>query len=580
MSARPSAYRRLLVCIATVVGLVAACGVVWAIAAPQFVLVCPAGTPQSANQAESTNQGHSVSQARALAPVALRVGCTEIPPAPPGAADTTRRIATIDLRGVDSNRVDSNGADVGIIGGGAGGIEVSNSNTTGQFEIIVVGYLSTHPESTVVSAFEPAQIDGVASSAMLPKGSSTFMALPAVPVGAALVVVAVRAVPAFERGVSDVPGSAVPGSDLPGSDLPGSDTGCGPGGGDGACSGATVVVAPGSADGAGVPDATLRSLGLAEPRVPDAILREIGEAPVAPKPGAPEFDQQPQPAAPSPTVSPSPSVVPTPSPTLRPSPSPPGDAIASGCTTEAPAGVVYGDLHLTTPGEVISGIDLHGRIYVEAENVTVCHSIIRGEDDGWTGAAGLVNNTSGAANLTVFDTELSPTVRNGWVNGIVGSNFRAIAVDINHVIDSIHILGDNVLVDSSVLRDNLHFDHDPNQDGTPSHDDSIQIQAGRNIRITNNTISGAFNSGVQITQGQGRVADVTFSGNHADGGGCTFNLSERGGGHISGVTVADNTFGRDTKVDDCAVIAPDSSKPVMWDNFYTDGTPVTLTRGR
>ena len=229
---------------------------------------------------------------------------------------------------------------------------------------------------------------------------------------------------------------------------------------------------------------------------------------------------------------------------------------------------------------MLNGLDLHGRIFVEASGITVCNSIIRGSDDGWTGASGLINNTGGATGFVVEDTELVPTVRNGWVNGIVGSNFTARRVNIHHVIDGLHILGDNVVLEDSRIHDHLHFSNDPNQDGTPSHDDSIQIQAGHNIRITGNNISGAFNSGIQITQGQGSVGNVEFSGNRADGGGCTFNISERGGGSIRGISLSDNTFGRSTKVTDCAVVAPDSSPPAMTRNVYTDGTPVTVTRGR
>lgn len=229
---------------------------------------------------------------------------------------------------------------------------------------------------------------------------------------------------------------------------------------------------------------------------------------------------------------------------------------------------------------MLNGLDLHGRIFVEASAITVCNSIIRGSDGGWTGASGLINNTGGATGFVVEDTELVPTVRNGWVNGIVGSNFTARRVDIHQVIDGLHILGDNVVLEDSRIYDHLHFRNDPNQNGTPSHDDSIQIQAGHNIRITGNDISGAFNSGIQITQGQGSVGNVEFSGNRADGGGCTFNISERGGGPIRGISLSDNTFGRSTKVADCAVVAPDSSPPTMARNVYSDGTPVAVTRGR
>lgn len=269
---------------------------------------------------------------------------------------------------------------------------------------------------------------------------------------------------------------------------------------------------------------------------------------------------------------------PRPGPMTSPGQTPPPDT--DECSSSPVRGIHHGDLRLRTDGEIFNGLDLRGRIFVEAAGITVCNSIIRGGDGGWSGSSGLINNTGGFAGLLVVDSELSPTVRGGGVNGIVGSHFTARRVDIHHVIDGIHILGDNVVIEDSRIYDHLHYRNDPFHDGTPSHDDSIQIQAGHHIRITGNQLSGAFNAAVQITQGQGSVGNVNFSQNRLDGGGCSFNISERGGGPITGISVSDNIFGRTTRLAGCAVIAPDSSMPTMSKNTYPDGTPVTVRRGR
>jgi hypothetical protein len=147
------------------------------------------------------------------------------------------------------------------------------------------------------------------------------------------------------------------------------------------------------------------------------------------------------------------------------------------------------------------------------------------------------------------------------------------------VIDTVHIYGDNVSIESSWLHHNLHYDKDPAWDGQPSHDDSIQIQQGKHISITGNTFEGAFNTGIQFTQDLGTVSDVQIRGNWGNGGGCTINLAEKGRGPFQRIVITDNTFGRDTKVANCAIIAPPTTVLSVARNFYTDGVPVTVRKG-
>ena len=56
--------------------------------------------------------------------------------------------------------------------------------------------------------------------------------------------------------------------------------------------------------------------------------------------------------------------------------------------------------------------------------------------------------------------------------------------------DGILIHGDGVKVEDSYLHDFTHFENDPNWGGKPSHDDVIQVQAGRGVRIVGNTLQG------------------------------------------------------------------------------------------
>jgi hypothetical protein len=191
----------------------------------------------------------------------------------------------------------------------------------------------------------------------------------------------------------------------------------------------------------------------------------------------------------------------------------------------------------------------------------------------------MISNTRGNYGLKIVDTEIAPSERSSYSMGIVGGRFTATRVDIHNVIDSVHINASDATVEYSWLHDNVHYDNDPVYGGV-SHDDSIQIQAGSNIRIVGNNISGAKNTGIQLTQDAGKVSNVAIARNLLDGGGCTINLAEKGRGAFQGISITDNKFGRNTKVDDCAIISPSSSRPVNERNVYVpDGEVVEVHPG-
>src|SRR5690606_4938498 len=151
--------------------------------------------------------------------------------------------------------------------------------------------------------------------------------------------------------------------------------------------------------------------------------------------------------------------------------------------TGVPAGtdltVHEGDLTITEDGTVVEGLDVRGFITVRAKDVVIRDSIVRGRDtDSYKGL--VVADTDGGS-VTIEDTELAPTKASPWIDGIRGWNITARRVNVHDVIDAVHIYGPNVTIEDSWLHDNAHFTNDPNWDGGPSHDDSIQIQVGKNI---------------------------------------------------------------------------------------------------
>lgn len=340
--------------------------------------------------------------------------------------------------------------------------------------------------------------------------------------------------------------------------------------------------------------------------VVDEVVNEVGGQNAAPAPTTPTSTATPAPSAtstpaptpttpePAPTVSaptptasaPAPSSSPTtPAPTQPAVPAAPvtrpGGKPGSG-NTGVPAGtaltVVQGDIRVKQAGTVLDGFDIRGKIYIDAPDVTISRSIIRGLDAGSTGA--LITATGALPNLQIRDVELAPTVPSPYLNGIMGANFSATRINAHDVVDMIHITNPGqVSVTASWLHDNAHYEQDPNWGGKPSHDDTIQIQAGSNVVISGNYMYGAHNSGVQVTQDQGKVSNITFAGNWMDGGGCSFNVAEKGQGSIPGISISDNIFGRTTKVANCAVISPPSTIISMANNVYIDGVAVTVHRG-
>jgi hypothetical protein len=251
-------------------------------------------------------------------------------------------------------------------------------------------------------------------------------------------------------------------------------------------------------------------------------------------------------------------------------------AVAGADNTGVPIGtpltVHNGDIVVTTPGTVLDGLDIRGMVSIKADNVTIKNSVIRGRYTSYANA--LINNLSGHQNLVVTDVELAASTPSPNWSGIYGYNLTATRLNIHDVVDGIHLTGGNTVIQKSWIHDNTHYDQDPNHGGTPTHDDAIQIQVGANIRIDGNTIRDQYSASVMITQDRGKVSNVSFTNNTADGGKCSINLAEKTYGPILGTVVSDNTFGRDTRVANCAVISANSSKPTMERNFYTPDNAV------
>jgi hypothetical protein len=267
-------------------------------------------------------------------------------------------------------------------------------------------------------------------------------------------------------------------------------------------------------------------------------------------------------------------------PSLLPSPSSgqPATAPPAGrpgpANTGVPAGTAltarYGDMHVTTPGVTLDALDIHGFVFIEAPNVTIKRSIIRG-GRATSGNPGLITAISAnGTNFQLADSELAPAYPSVYLDGVKGGNFTLTRVDVHSTVDGVKVFGSNVTIQQSWLHDTIHYASDPNQGGGPSHNDGVQVLGGTSIRIVNNTITGATNAALQVTQGQGRVSGLAFGGNWADGGVCTVNIANIPLPSISGIDVSNNRFGRASQVSNCPIILAVHSQVSISGNVWDD----------
>lgn len=285
----------------------------------------------------------------------------------------------------------------------------------------------------------------------------------------------------------------------------------------------------------------------------------------------------------TPATEPAPSPEPTPSPAPAPDPAPapePVETAPGSGTTGVPAGTTLtvhdGDLTITEPGTVVDGLDIRGYLRIKAADVTVKNTIVRGRS-GLTGEMALVQ--SSAPGVRIIDSEIAAAYPTWGIDGFVGRDVTFTRVNIHGVVDCIKLTGGNVVVEDSWLHDNLYYATTPA--GHDTHSDSIQIQAGTGISVTNTVLEGATNAGVMVTQDAGAVADLTFAGNTADDGKCTLNVAEKSYGPVQGLRIVDNTFGTGQAIDHCAVITAltTSSISTITGNTFTDGTAFAVKRG-
>lgn len=269
-----------------------------------------------------------------------------------------------------------------------------------------------------------------------------------------------------------------------------------------------------------------------------------------------------------------------------------------GPVLPTPTKVWDGDIVLTTPGDVVADLDVHGRIVVKAASCRGDNVVVRGLDTGIGFNSGLVDCTH--ANVSSFmltNALLVPTLPSVWWNGVLGHDYTARRVEVAGTVDGFGIYNTHgpeasVDIEDTFVHDLAFFAVDPNHGGGGTHNDCCQIQSGLNIRIVNNVWHGFLSTAVgdrgpirqsssviQVTQGVGQVGNVVIEGNDFDGGVvATINLSSKPLPSMNFGRIANNRFGRNSHMGNAVIMAPTTVCEVVGNAYDDGGTPVLIRR--
>jgi hypothetical protein len=264
--------------------------------------------------------------------------------------------------------------------------------------------------------------------------------------------------------------------------------------------------------------------------------------------------------APTPTPPPTPTPKPTPTPTPAPTPTP-GTAKPSAANTGVPAGttlaVVTGDqtYSASANGQTITGKDFHGFVKVTGANITFKNCIFRGRAISSNNA--LLDTEKSTGTITVQNSEFAPSNPSAGIDGLWTSNTSLYSVNIHGSVDGMKA-GSNTLVQDSYIHDMSWFSSDPNQGGGSTHNDGVQTLNGSHITLRHNNIDMSTtkdgNAAWQVTQDFGTISDLHAENNWLDGGGCTLNVSHKGGAAVNSVYIVNNRFGRHTSFSNCSIL--------------------------
>lgn len=234
--------------------------------------------------------------------------------------------------------------------------------------------------------------------------------------------------------------------------------------------------------------------------------------------------------------------------------------------TGVPDGVTLlpsGSIVVTKPGTVISGLNITGTVYIDADNVTIQNCKIT------SSSFAVVQIKTGSTGVVVQDCEINGVgTNNPGSNGIsgVGTFLRN---DIYNVENGINVTsGKGTVIEGNYI-------HDLKASGSP-HYDGIQIDGGQSdVVIRHNTVINPHGqtAAVMIDNYFGPVSNVLVTDNLLVGGGYTvYSDAQFTGGSLSNIQITNNHIGGGYYGD----LNANKSSPVYTGNVR-DGVAVAST---
>ena len=245
------------------------------------------------------------------------------------------------------------------------------------------------------------------------------------------------------------------------------------------------------------------------------------------------------------------------------------DATDTGVQAGVTLKAYNGDLVINTPGAVISGLDIHGSVYINADNVTLINCRIT-SGGYWAVSVGGGGGSSGGTGCVVQNCEINGLGGTQGSAGIQGAG-TFLANNIYGVENGIVFAGSNSLAQDNYIHD---------LQSTPeAHYDGIAAQGGlSNITIRHNTVISRpdATSAIYINNDFGPMSNVIVDNNKLSGGGYTVYSDEKAAhpGQITGVQFTNNYL-----VKGYYGYAAIANNTVVWQGNIDLGTGQTVTQG-
>ncbi|MFI6174798.1 hypothetical protein ACIA8R_04590 [Nonomuraea sp. NPDC051191] len=194
-------------------------------------------------------------------------------------------------------------------------------------------------------------------------------------------------------------------------------------------------------------------------------------------------------------------------------------------------------LVVSEKGAVIDGLDVTGYITVEADDVTIRNTRVRGQQDWW----GILQR-EGRTGLTVEDSEI---FGNGKVRTQFGILNQGKLITVRRV--DVHTISNGILTQQGLVEDS--YVHDPKY-YAGDHTDMIMSTGppapGTELVIRGNTVINTLDQtgAIALFQDFGVSRDVTVQGNLLAGGGWSLYAGAGAKGRSSNIKVIGNVFSR------------------------------------